>query len=109
MVRCMEQWLAQQPHLPPTAPLFPCTDGTQMSADTPRGRLQAWLRATGEEEWEQYGFHSLRAGGATQAASSGVPDRLIQQAGNWQSDAYRLYIRPDEAERVRVAAALGDA
>ena len=36
--------------------------------------------------------HSFRIGGASAAASAGVPDSVIQILGRWKSDAYRRYI-----------------
>ena len=35
----------------------------------------------------------LRIGGASAAASAGVPDSTIQILGRWSSDAYRRYLR----------------
>ena len=35
---------------------------------------------------EQFGVHSLRAGGATAAEGSGVPDRLFKRHGRWRSE-----------------------
>ena len=37
--------------------------------------------------------HSFRIGGASAAASAGVPDSTIQILGRWSSDAYRRYLR----------------
>ena len=37
--------------------------------------------------------HSLRIGGASAAASAGVPDSTIQIMGRWSSNAYLLYLR----------------
>ena len=34
---------------------------------------------------QNFGLHSLRAGGATLAANSGVPDRLWMEHGGWRS------------------------
>ena len=34
---------------------------------------------------EQFGTHSLRAGGATLAANQGVPDRVWMEHGGWKS------------------------
>ena len=31
-----------------------------------------------------YGLHSLRSGGTTEAATWGIPERLIQRHGGWQ-------------------------
>ena len=36
--------------------------------------------------------HSFRIGGATAAASAGVPNSTIQILGRWSSDAYRRYL-----------------
>jgi hypothetical protein len=33
-----------------------------------------------------YGVHSLRAGGATLAANSGVLDRMFKRHGRWRSE-----------------------
>lgn len=41
--------------------------------------------------------HSLRAGGATSLAASGVPADRIQAMGRWSSDSFRIYIRKNPA------------
>ena len=58
---------------------------------------------------DNYGFHSLRAGGATEAARAGVDERYIKAHGNWKSDAVRLYMRMDDDERLAASDALGKA
>ena len=35
---------------------------------------------------DEYGLHSLRSGGVSEAAAAGVPDRLIKRHGGWRSD-----------------------
>ena len=40
--------------------------------------------------------HSFRIGGASAAASRGVPDSVIQMMGRWRSDCFRRYIRMDD-------------
>ena len=35
---------------------------------------------------EEFGLHSLRAGGASAAANAGVPDRLFKKHGRWKSE-----------------------
>ena len=54
--------------------------------------LKDLLKRAGFDEspW-QFGL-SLRRGGATTLAGSGVPDRVIRAMGRWKSGAYRLYI-----------------
>ena len=36
---------------------------------------------------KQFGLHSLRAGGSSTAANSGVPDRLFKWHGRWRSES----------------------
>ena len=40
--------------------------------------------------------HSFRIGGASAAASAGIPDSQIQILGRWSSDAYRRYLHLGE-------------
>ena len=56
------------------------------------------------EDTRAYGFHSLRAGAATQSAREGVPEQHIKLHGNWRSGAVQAYIRPDTEERLRMRA-----
>ena len=60
-----------------------------------------------EEALQEYGFHSVRARGATDAARAGVSEAKIKQHGNWKSDAVRLFVRQDVEDRLAVSAALG--
>ena len=50
--------------------------------------------------------HSFRIGGASAAASAGVPDSQIQILGRWSSDAYRRYIHVSDALVHRLGQAL---
>ncbi len=57
---------------------------------------------------EIYGLHSLRTGGATQAAKGGIPDRLIKKRGRWVSEAAKdMYVREALHEKLRVSQSLG--
>ena len=69
-----------------------------LSKTTVEVRLRRALREAGFSSWDLYAAHSLRRGGATHAAQSGVPTRLIQAMGRWKSDAVRLYLycSPDQ-------------
>ena len=54
------------------------------------------------------GTHSLRSGGATAAASAGVPDRLFLRHGRWSSvSAKDGYVKDSLASRLFVSKALG--
>ena len=57
---------------------------------------------------ENYGLHSLRAGGASAAAKNGVSDRLISKQGRWASESARNgYIEDDKKTRLGVTLSLG--
>lgn len=111
IVRRMQKYLAATaPHSTVAAVdsvLFPKEDGGKMSRATPNHRFQHWLRMIGVENATAYGFHSLRAGGATDAARAGVSEREIKIHGNWRSNAVQLYMRPGQEERLAASSALG--
>ena len=56
----------------------------------------------------KYGVHSLRAGGATEAANRGVPERLFKRHGRWASDSSKdLYVKDSLRKRLSVSQNLG--
>lgn len=55
-----------------------------------------------------YSLHSLRSGGASEAANNGVSDRLISKHGRWKSTTSRdRYIKDDQKNRFKVTKSLG--
>ena len=50
--------------------------------------------------------HSFRIGGASAAASAGVPDSRIQILGRWSSDAYRRYIHVSDESIISLSRSL---
>ena len=56
-----------------------------------------------------YSGHSFRLGGASFAFSLRVPHELIQQQGDWNSDAYLRYLSKPLTQRLRVATAFRSA
>jgi integrase len=74
------------------------SSSARLSKTTVGVRLKKALSSAGVQGSDLYAAHSLRRGGATHAASSGVHTRLIQVMGRWKSDAVRayLYTRPDQ-------------
>ena len=108
MVRQMREYIGTVATEQRGEPLFPVqTESKRMSASTPRWRLRPWPDQVGVENPTLYGFHSLRAGGATEAARAGVHERDIKAHGNWKSDAVRVYIRPSLEDRLAASMALG--
>jgi hypothetical protein len=51
-----------------------------------------------------YSSHSLRAGGATKAANSGINDRLIQRHERWKSvSSKNMYIDDSTINKLEVS------
>ena len=113
MVRQMRAWLnlTETRSTSEQTPLFEkaTTGGGALASSTPNHRLRFWLEAIDVKDASEYGFHSLRAGGASAAARAGVHERDIMLHGNWKSSAVRVYIRPQMEERLAVSSALGAA
>ena len=56
----------------------------------------------------KYSLHSLRSGGATEAANNNVSDRKIRKHGRWRSNGSRdVYIKDDRRGRLEVTEKLG--
>ena len=56
----------------------------------------------------QYSLHSFRAGGATQAAEAGIPDRCFKKHGRWASEnAKDRYVEESLQTRLEVTKKLG--
>ena len=56
---------------------------------------------------KKFGLHSLRAGGATAAASAGVPDRLFKRHGRWRSETAKDgYVKDTVSARLSVSKGL---
>ena len=58
------------------------------------------LKTVGDDP-SKFGLHSLRSGGATMAANSGVSDRVFQRHGRWKSmQAEDIYVDDDLDQRL---------
>ena len=78
--------------LDPNAPLFQLQNGTIVTTSDLKERLTEVIVRMGLD-MQRYTIYSFRIGGATSLARRGIDHRMIQIAGRWRSDAYRLYIR----------------
>ena len=57
---------------------------------------------------DNFGLHSLRAGGATAAANNGIPDRLFKRHRRWKSDnAKDGYVEDLMEHRMEVTRQIG--
>lgn len=81
-------------------------DGGFLSTPTFNSIVKNRLSAIGVED-PQFGGHSARAGGATEAAKRLVETRLIKRHGRWKSDAVYIYIHDDKIGELHLNAALG--
>jgi len=83
--------------------LFGCS---QLSYSSARKLFLRMVKSIGLES--SYGLHSLRAGGASQAAKVGIPDRHISSLGGWRSASSRnCYIQEAKASRLATSRLLG--
>ena len=104
-----------EPHLPILRPLrFFRSDekyklyGTKLSYTRCREIFKQTLRDLGYDE-KQYGLHSLRAGGATEAVNHGkVSERLLKLHGRWKTDlAKDMYIHESIENRLGITEHIG--
>ena len=78
-----------------------------LSYSTVQDTIKDLLRKIGLDA-VKFGVHSLRSGGATAAAASGVSDRLFKRHGRWKSDlAKDGYVKPYLSEQLQVTLGLG--
>lgn len=75
-----------------TKPLFVFPDGASITRAFFSRNLKQCIELAGFDS-SRVKAHSLRVGGATQAAMLGFSDTQIQAMGRWKSDAYKKYIR----------------
>ena len=77
-----------------------------LSYTTVRETVLERFKAIGLDK-QQYGLHSLRAGGAS-AAAAGVPDRMFKWHGCWRSEnAKDGYIADSLQNRLQVSKDIG--
>ena len=78
-----------------------------LSYSTVRDTIKDLLRKV-DLDPVKFGVHSLRSGGATAAAASGLSDRLFKRHGRWKSDlAKDGYVKPSLSEQSQVTLGLG--
>ena len=78
-----------------------------ISYSTMRRAFRRDLKTTGADP-SKFGLHSLRSGGASMAANSGVSDKVFQRHGRWKSTkAKDIYVDDDLGQRLSVSKFLG--
>jgi len=68
----------------------------KLSNSTPNSLLKKLLISIGCKDPENYGSHSMRIGGSTEASENGIEVAVLKRVGNWKSDAVFRYIRPSK-------------
>lgn len=82
-------------------------DGGVLSYSTLRDLFKAKVKQLGYPA-EQFGLHSLQAGGASAAANADVPDRLFKRHGRWKSEKTKDgYVDDSVEKRLSVTKSLG--
>ena len=82
-----------------------CSSG-RLSYSRMRELFLAKLNELGFDS-SQFGLHSLRAGGATAAAKTGVPERLFKCHGRWKSKSAKDgYVKDSREALLSVSASL---
>lgn len=84
-----------------SAYLFVTHDDKPFAKTTPSGILKKAVMSIGMDP-TQYGSHSARIGGTTEASKSGVATLLLKRHGNWKSDVVYDYIRQSAEEQLSV-------
>lgn len=92
---------------PPSAPAFTYSSRKDIFVSVHKGEFITFLRAklalAGVSFPHLYRGHSFRRGAASFAFRSGVPGELIQNFGDWASDAYKTYLEISLPVKVQVA------
>ena len=74
-------------------PLFALANGDPITVTQFNRQLQLALSFCGLDS-SRYKSHSFRIGAACYAAEKGLSDAQIRTLGRWNSDAFKIYIRP---------------
>jgi integrase len=97
----------------PDGPLFCNLEGKTKGDRLAKGSInfivQRMVQKVLPNDFNRFGGHSLRAGGATEAARAQVEQRLIQSHGRWRSDAVRLYIHNSIGDALKLNKAVASA
>ena len=85
--------------------LFAFQNGTALTRSKLTSHLREAVASIGMEP-KGYSGHSFRIGAASTAAALGLNDTLIQRAGRWRSEAFRLYVRTQDKQLAAISRSL---
>ena len=86
-------------------PLFLNTNGKPLQMDHSLTIMRKALHQAGLNE-QEYGTHSLRIGGFNHYFKMKVPIEIIKTIGGWSSDAWKEYLRLQQAECMQYTKAM---
>ncbi|XP_075688660.1 uncharacterized protein LOC142657510 [Rhinoderma darwinii] len=90
-VRCFREFIAVRPEGP--ASLLVHADGLSLSKFQFSQVFKKFILLSGRGG-AGFSSHSFRIGAATEAARWGLSPVMVKKIGRWESDRYRLYVRP---------------
>lgn len=104
-VRILDMWLSVRGSYRQSDPLFISERGGRVT----RNLITQLLRqAAGFRGWVgKFSSHSLRIGGASEAAIAGIPYSTIQLLGDWSSSAIDRYFRSNLDSDVNISSNMG--
>ena len=79
---------------------FHSQSGEGLSAQTPRHSFKRLFTLAGLD-FEEYGSHSARRGGATAMAEAGEDELSIKTHCTWSGDTYQRYIKPSNSTKAK--------
>jgi hypothetical protein len=93
------------PPLRTSAPLFQDERGGQLKQSAVLTFIRKTLERAGKSKAEalEYGTHSCRIGGATRLFELGAPAGVMKNRGGWSSEAWKGYIRLQQAQLMTFA------
>ena len=102
-VTALRAYLANSPR-PDQSPLFGCRSRGSFQpilAHQYNAFIKASVAAIGLDP-KKYASHSFRRGGATFAFACHAPTAFIKAQGDWQSDAYLIYLQLSSADKLKL-------
>lgn len=90
-VTAVSQLMAVRPNR--EGPFLMHKDGSYLSRFQFIAVFRKCLKAAGLDP-RQFGSHSFRIGVATEASRWGLGAKMIKRIGRWESNQFRLYVRP---------------
>ena len=103
--RAVRQYLDATSERPANSPLFALSNGKYVTRNMVNDMIKRLCGLAGFDP-AKYSTHSMRAGGASSLALSGVDSATIRKLGRWESDCFIRYITISDDRRRELAVAM---